>query len=101
MATVPNDPSTVAPVDVIPKYLRPTPADFLQAAAIVDQRQRMAGDVLSFSYRRKIGPGEEKFEQVPFTSTESKGGYTPAENVGSVAKGVMQGKVKVLKPEGD
>jgi hypothetical protein len=44
MATVPNDPST--PVDVIPKYLRPTPADFLQAAAIVDQRQRMAGDIV-------------------------------------------------------
>jgi hypothetical protein len=60
MATVPNDPST--PVDVIPHYLRPTPADFLQAAAIVDQRQRMAGDVVQM-------PGASKPEDRVFRGT--------------------------------
>jgi hypothetical protein len=103
MATVPGDPSSTNVVDMLPQAFKPTVADFLQAAAIMHQkgRMQMAGDVLSFSYPgRKIGPGEEKFEQVPFID-DAKGGYTPAENVGSVAKGVMQGKVKILKPSGD
>jgi hypothetical protein len=92
-------------LDAIHPSLRPTQADILLAAGMLHQQgrlQQMAGDVLSFSYGgRKMSPSDVQFEQVPLTPTPSQGGYAPAGNVGSVARGVMGGKVKILRPEGD
>lgn len=38
MATVPGDSPNVVPI--LPEWAKPTPADFLQAAAIVHERQK-------------------------------------------------------------
>jgi hypothetical protein len=76
-------------------------AYLLMAAAQMEKMNRLAGDVIDFHSGRPITPAQAAFTQVPFGVNPGEGGYDNPRNINEVAKGVMQGKVKVLKPGGN